>query len=146
MRRLKIPGRIIGREIPSPYPRYFYPITGRGDSIQHRFMDDTYLPIVLPDHEGNPQNPIVIMANVLRTLWKSPWANDPQLKNSADVDIEGRGRDGLLVGQHIPDEYYVRKTMLIYFLTLSVGVLKNGSVFPKGRCWVWGGLTTQCRN
>ncbi len=146
MRKLKVPGRVIGRKILSPHHRYFYPVSGKGQDIIHRYCDDTDLPITLPDMEGNPQNPIVVMANVIRTFYDSPWREDTRLyhpqmtpysedADNGDIDRYGRDRAGMLVRPSIPDEDYVRKLAVEYLLGYTVGILANGSVVPKGRCW-----------
>ena len=139
MKKLKVPGRIIGKRIPSPYSRYFYPIEGRHSNIVYRFMDDTELPIVLPDSGGNPQNPIVVMANAIRTFWNSPWEGDGRLAfhHTDDVDRDGRDRMGFMVKPPIPNRELVKKLTLVAQLYHSIGILANGSVFPAGRCWMW---------
>lgn len=141
MRRLKIPGRKIGRLIPNSWHRYFIEDSGTNRTeYTYRFKDDTDLPISNPDGKGGLVSPIVLSANAIRTFWDSPWKDDPQLitrHNNPDgeIDINSRDRMGMPVKSPVPDEWYVRKLTVVAHLEHSVGILSNGRVFPEGRCW-----------
>lgn len=148
MRKLKVPGRIIGKEIPASIVSrvYFYPESGKMrpgglSEVNYRFQDDTDLPLVLPDREGIPQDPIIIMANSIRTIWNSPWRDDPELKTRLecgdDVDRDGRDRMGMPVKEPELNEGYIRRVSLIAHISHAVGILADGSMFPDGRCWCW---------
>lgn len=142
MRKLKVPGRIIGRIVPSPHHRYFIPDSGTNRAgYTYRFKDDTDLPISNLDFNGNLIDPLVLSANSIRTFWNSPWKDDPNLKmerDSDDIDVDSRGRDGLPASQRTRlDEGYIRKLIVIAHLNHSVGILADGKIFPEGRCWCW---------
>lgn len=151
MRKLKVPGRIIGRKVSefSPLHRYFIPASGTNKTgYAYRFQDDTDLPISNIDHDGNLIDPIILSANSIRTFWNSPWREDTRLyhpqmtpysedADNGDIDRYGRDRAGMLVRPSIPDEGYVRKLIVECLLNYAVGILADGSVMPNGRCWCW---------
>ncbi|MBA7571393.1 hypothetical protein ES708_13155 [subsurface metagenome] len=130
MRRLKVPGRIIGR-------RYHLHIAGY-------LRDGGDYSLGTEDIPATSKYPAVDKwvktANLLRTFYGSPWENDPKLQTriTEDVDRDGRGRDGLPVRPPELDLEYLMKLTLIYHLTYAVGIRADGSPTHEKRCWPWG--------
>lgn len=130
MRRLKVPGRIIGR---CHYLSVAGYLRDRGD-----------YPFGMEDVPATSKYPAVDKwvktANHLRTFFNSPWGNDPKLQTriTEDVDRDGRGRDGLLVRSPELDLDYLMKLTLIYHLTYAAGIRADGSPTHEKRCLPWG--------
>ena len=128
MRKLKVPGRIIGGKVKHcSEPSRDTSLPDRVASPAREWSDGTVRPAV---------STLQFLTNWLG-LWKTCQKND-------DVDIDGRDRAGMPVKREAtePD---IRQALLLELLN-HVGILASGEIFPAGRCWLWETAPTGDKN